>query len=125
MILYNYEHYSKIFASGILFDMSDDNRYAPFTKMNKAQFQIKFENLTSTRCLIKETIVNQNQGSSYDAWAKLGRINFKRAEDYEIITQASQPGITIRYDEITNGQLHIMAELEPLEVRLIEIILDQ
>ncbi len=125
IILYNYEHYSKLFASGILFDMTSENRYAAFTQMNQAQFQIKFLNLPSKGCVVKELYVNQNQGSSYDAWARMGAQPFTSAEDIEILKQISQPGLFLHHETIEDGALILRAEMEPLEVRLIELILDE
>jgi xylan 1,4-beta-xylosidase len=124
IILYNYEHYSKLFASGILFDMTNENRYAPFTQMNQAQFQIKLHNLPSSGCLVKEMFVNQNHGSSYDAWAKMGFPSLIRPEDLESLKQVSQPGLYLHHEAVNQGELFLTAELEPLEVRMMEIILD-
>jgi xylan 1,4-beta-xylosidase len=124
ILLYNYEHYSKLFASGILFDMSDENRYAPFTKMNQAKFQINFKNLPSNSCLIKQMIANQQQGSSYDAWAKMGSRTFSSKKELELLKELSQPGVTMHQEIIINGELNFTAYMEPLEVRMIEIMLD-
>lgn len=121
MLLYNYEHYSKLFASGILFDMTNENRYAPFTQMNHAKFQFQLQNLPSNNCMIKELFVNQSQGSSYDAWAKMKLQSIIRKEDYVSLMQVSQPGIYIHHETITNGELFLSVDVEPLEVRMIEI----
>ncbi|MDO5518238.1 MAG: helix-turn-helix domain-containing protein, partial [Clostridium sp.] len=34
ILLYNYHHYSKLYGSGELFDMTSENRYAPFVKLH-------------------------------------------------------------------------------------------
>lgn len=124
MILYNYEHFSKLFASGILFDMNDSNRYAPFTRKNTARFQIGFKHLPSDSCLIRETVVNKNQGSSYDAWAKMGSKTTLRNDEIDLLKEISKPGVSIYQDVISDGHLNLSIEMEPLEVRMIEIMMD-
>lgn len=121
LILYNYEHFSKLFASGILFDMSNENRYAPFTQMHPARFQINFNHLPTEKCLVKEMVVNQQHGSSYDAWAKMGGKTYLTPEEITLLKDISTPGVTLHHETITNGELDLTFYLEPLEVRLIEI----
>lgn len=124
ILLYNYEHYSKLFASGILFDMTSENRYAPFTQMNQAQFQIKFNHLPTTECLVMEMFVNQNHGSSFDAWAKMGFPSTMRPEDLESLKFVCQPSMNLHHQKVTNGELSLSVALEPLEVRMIEIVIE-
>lgn len=121
MILYNYEHFSKLFATGILFDMSVDNRYAPFKEMNPAFFTFNLTGLTYENAIIKEQFVNQNQGSSFDAWSKLGAFTSEDHIDIDFLMQMSQPGLSLSHKKISNGTLALEFQLEPLEVRLIEI----
>ena len=121
IILYNYEHYSKLFASGILFDMSEENRYAPFTQMKNAHFSIKLRDLPAEDCLIKEMFVNQQKGSSYDAWLKMGAQPLTKAEDMALLSQTSIPGLYLHRQTIENGLLEFETAMAPLEVRLIRI----
>ena len=121
IILYNYEHYSKLFASGILFDMSEENRYAPFTQMKNAHFSIKLRDLPAEDCLIKEMFVNQQKGSSYDAWLKMGAQPLTKAEDMALLSQTSIPGLYLHRQAIENGLLEFETAMAPLEVRLIRI----
>lgn len=124
IILYNYEHYSKLFASGVIFDMTYKDRYTPFTEMSNAKFQITFTGLSSHTCLIKEMFVNQQSGSSYDAWVRMGAQPLSRTDDINLLRQLSQPGMYLHKELITDGCLSFETNLAPLEVRLVEIELD-
>ena len=122
-ILYNYEHFSKLFATGILFDVTKDNRYAAFAQKKQALFTFKFTDLHYNTCLIRESIINQEHGSSYDAWVKMGSRNELRQDELETIRQLSEPGLHVHFERIPNKELDITFTLEPLEVRLFEISL--
>ncbi len=122
-ILYNYEHFSKLFATGILFDVTKDNRYAAFSEKKQALFTFKFAGLPFKNCLIKESIINQEHGSSYDAWVKMGSRNELNQEELETINQMSEPGLHVHFESISKKELHLNFTLEPLEVRLFEISL--
>ncbi len=122
-ILYNYEHFSKLFATGILFDVSKDNRYAAFSEKKQALFNFKFSGLPYGNCLIKESIINQEQGSSYDAWVKMGSRNTLNSEDFETLKRMSEPGLHVHFKRITGKELCLKFTLQPLEVRLFEISL--
>lgn len=121
MILYNYEHFSKLFASGILFDMTSENRYAPFIQKSRAQFRICFEYVDASRCLIKEQFVNQEKGSSYDIWVRMGAQPLTTPDTLEFLRQEARPGMYLHSETITDGTLSLSLELEPLEVRLVDV----
>lgn len=121
MILYNYEHFSKLFASGILFDMTTEDRYTPFIQKNRAQFQVCFENVDASRCLIKEQFVNQEKGSSYDIWVRMGAQPLTAPDTLEFLRQESRPGMYLHSEAIQDGRLSLKISLEPLEVRLVDV----
>lgn len=121
VIVYNYEHYSKLFASGYMMDMSDQNRYAPFTEMNMAQFTVQFSDVPYQKCLIREHFINQLHGSSYDTWIRMGAQPLTENEDLESLRMQSQPGIYLHQEAVIDGLLTLHIQIAPLEVRLIEI----
>lgn len=123
MILYNYEHFSKLFASGILFDMTSEDRYTPFIQKSQAQFSIRFEHMDADRCLIKEQFVNQEKGSSYDIWVRMGAQPLTTPDTLEFLRQEARPGMYLHAETITDGALDLCLELEPLEVRLVDVAL--
>lgn len=124
MILYNYEHFSKLFATGQLFDLTTDNRYTPFTTMSPVNFEIQINNIPSTGCLVKSLTVNREHGSSYDAWTKMGSKTKLNSRELDSLIELSKPKVNLVYETITHNSLTIKAELSPLEVRLIEVQLD-
>lgn len=121
LLLYNYEHFSKLFASGILFDMTTENRYTPFNQMKSASFHLTLTELPARTCLIKEYYVNRQKGSSFDTWLRMGAEPMLHPGDEEFLKQEAQPGIHFRREQIHQGTLELNITLEPLEVRKIEI----
>jgi len=121
IILYNYQHYSKLYASGELFDMTFENRYAPFSKPHTLKIILPLTNLFEGSYQLIETIVNKNHGSSFDKWVELGGSPIETKDDIEYLKYASIPRIQKKTLYTENNSLKIIAELEPHEVRLIEL----
>ena len=59
IILYNYQHFSNLYASGELFDMTFTNRYTPFVNPKIKKFLLTLCNLEFNSYVLKETIVNR------------------------------------------------------------------
>lgn len=121
IILYNYEHYSKLYASGEIFDLTFTNRYTPFSKQSSLKVVIPLKKLSENKYQITETIINKKYGSSFDKWLELGGLPLENLQDIEYLKSASLPRIQKKRVSPENSILTITAELEPLEVRLIEI----
>ena len=121
IILYNYQHYSKLYAAGEIFDMTFNNRYTPFPKPNTLKVILPLTNLSETNYQITETIVNKHYGSSFDKWIELGGLPLESKNDIEYLKSVSVPRIQKRILSTENNCLTLTAELEPHEVRLIEI----
>jgi xylan 1,4-beta-xylosidase len=120
-ILYNYEHFSHLFASGETFDMSFTKRYEPFSKLTTARASLKLCGLPAKDYLIREHILNQQYGSAFDSWIEMGAAPIG-PEDVEYLKQTARPRLQNRIAHLEkNGVLDITAVLEPLEVRLIEV----
>jgi len=120
-VLYNYEHYSKMFAKGIMYDADASNRYEGFVDKRDAKFSVHIEKFPTTHCAIREHVINQDYGSSYDAWFRMGGGALHTAEDYRILDELSNPMVSVRETRVRNGELDYSAVLKPLEVRLVEI----
>lgn len=121
IILYNYQHYSKLYASGEIFDMTFENRYTPFPKSHTLKVILPLTNLLHSSYQLTETIVNKNYGSSFDKWLELGGMPLESKNDIEYLKSVSLPLIQKKILDIENDSLTITAELQPHEVRLIEI----
>lgn len=121
IILYNYEHYSKLYASGEIFDLTFTNRYTPFSKHSSLKVVLPLRKLSENKYQLTETIINKKYGSSFDKWLELGGLPLENLQDIEYLKSASLPRIQKKIVSPENNILTITAELEPLEVRLIEI----
>lgn len=121
IILYNYEHYSKLYASGEIFDLTFTNRYTPFSKHSSLKVVLPLRKLSENKYQLTETIINKKYGSSFDKWLELGGLPLENLQDIEYLKSASLPRIQKKIVSPENSILTITAELEPLEVRLIEI----
>lgn len=121
IILYNYQHYSKLYASGEVFDMTFKDRYTPFPKANTLKVVLPLTNLSEASYQLTETVVNKNHGSSFDKWLELGALPLESKTDIEYLKSVSLPKIQKKILHSENNSLTITAELEPHEVRLIEI----
>jgi xylan 1,4-beta-xylosidase len=122
IILYNYEHFSHLFASGELFGISFKKRYAPFSKLDKLTVSLALTDLPAKECKVREYILNMKHGSAFDTWIEMGATALS-AEDVEYLKQVSMPKLYVHDEKISNEALDLTVELEPLEVRLIEITL--
>ena len=121
IVVYNYEHYSKLFANGIQFDVTQHDRYAPFLKRKKALFHVDITDIQTQECSIRELFINQQHGSSYDTWVNMGELSILDEVDSNLLKEKSLPGQIVRRQKVINNVLSLEAELEPLEVRLIHV----
>lgn len=119
IIFYNYEHYDDIFANGECYDLTLTKRYTPFFMLQKVNYTLKLGQINADYCTIKEFSVNRNYGSCFDEWVKMGGLPLN---DEELgFLKLTQPALLLKTEKINNGLLNIEAELEPLEIRLVEI----
>ena len=125
ILLYNYEHYSRLFASGFRSNQISKDRYTAFEELTTALFTIRLTDLKETKVLVKERYVNQAAGSSFDAWARMGSRPPETEEDLEILEQLSVPGIYLHQEQIENGSLTLHVRMAPLEIRLVEVELKE
>lgn len=119
MIFYNYEHYDDVFAEGNDRDLTLTDRYRPFLQQKRVRYSLKLTGMSGSYCYIKEFFINQMHGSCYDKWSKMGGLPLK--EDELQILRVTHPGTLIHTEQIDNGILFIETELDPLEIRLVEI----
>lgn len=121
IILYNYQHFSKLYAAGEVFDMTFSSRYTPFPKPNTLKIILPIINLLKDSYQLTETIVNKYYGSSFDKWLELGGLPLESNHDVYYLNSASLPRIQKKIINAENNSITVIAELEPHEVRLIEI----
>lgn len=121
LMLYNYHHFSALYAAGELFDVTPTNRYTPFDRTYTQKFIIPLRNLADGNYVLTETVVNKEYGSSYDKWVELGAETLTNAKEQQYLRSASVPKIIRKSVHVESHQLIISRELEPHEIRLIKI----
>lgn len=121
IILYNYEHYNKIFADGNTYTMTHSNRYNAFSNHLSLDFQLPLIHLEPGNYLVKEYIVNQQHGSAFDKWVDIGSIELETPEDMNILKHLVAPNMQQYYQTVADHQLDYFTTLEPLEVKYVEI----
>lgn len=124
ILAYNYEHFNHLYAEGEVFDMDYTRRYMPFNKSGDMELSLEFIDMDTSNCIIRESVINQNSGSAFDEWIKMGAKPLNR-NDISYLKSISYPAVHVTQRQINDEKLAIDAHLEPLEVRLIEIFLSR
>lgn len=120
IMLYNYVHYSDLYADGRL-ALDTHHRYVQFNMKEKKKFKFDLVSIPTNEVLIKQYLVNREVGSSYDYFLKMGGIELKNKEETSFLKNHASYSLNLAKKEVLNGKLEIEAELLPLEIRLIEI----
>lgn len=121
VILYNYRHFSQLYAAGEKFDMTFHDRYTPFAPEQSMDVHIRLSGMENGSYTIRETVVNRKHGSAFDAWLRMGGVELDDAEELECLRMHAAPQITKYTAEAKMHALEFDAMLEMLEVRLIEV----
>ena len=127
ILLYNYEHFSDIFANNKSLNVNKTTRYTPFSEQRRQPFSLRVSGLPAR--LVSESvefIVNREHGSAFDYWVKMGapdggRIPSLDQYRLEHLKASAHPLVRSIAPKISHGVLEYDAVLEPLEFRLIQI----
>lgn len=119
-ILYNYRHYSRLYAQGELFNMTSTNRYTAFPHEDLLSLHLKFAGLDASSYILSETYVNKNHGSVFDQWLRMGAMPLD-AEEMERLGALSEAMQTKRLVFTDNGALDYIVTMEPHEVRCVRL----
>jgi beta-xylosidase/AraC-like DNA-binding protein len=85
-------------------------------------FSLEIHNIIAGRYELRQHILNSGHGSVYDAWLGLSAINNPRPNETAWLKQTCVPDLKISFLEAKES-IKIDCELEPNEVRLLEISL--
>ena len=121
ILLYNYEHFSNLYASGDYFELSYHNRYIPFAANKNIIFNINLKNVPGKSYHLKQTYINRSSGSIYDVAENAGFFGLPDPETKDFLKNLSTPQIQFKTGTINNKELSFDATVSPLEIRLIEI----
>lgn len=119
IILYNYEHFDPLFLEEG-FGLTLTSRDGVFPRRRDLQVSLNLTNLEDGLYRIRETILNQKHGSSFDLWVAMGATELG-AEDLDWLQANCAPALQIHQALAAHGCLPYEATLAPHEVRLIEI----
>ena len=120
IILYNYEHFNHLFASGETFDMTFTERYTPFSQLGKMDISLELTDIPVKTCVVRESVINQKSGSAFDEWVRMGAPKLTK-DDIGYLRRIAVPHRFVHREKIEDGCLTVSAALDPLEVRFIEI----
>ena len=121
IILYNYRHFSALYAKGERFDMTFTDRYTPFSPDKYLDVHIEMQNMTAAHYSVKELSVSRSSGSAYDQWIAMGAIEPESREEEELLKSLSKPHLNKYTADPEDGILRLSAMIDMLEVRLILI----
>ncbi|MDF2514110.1 MAG: hypothetical protein K0S04_3976 [Herbinix sp.] len=121
LLLYNYIHFSDLYADGIILNSTFTQRYKDFASWNQAKVQLTLTDLPDGNYDLTQTIVNPIHGSAFDQWVEMGALEPKSQEEINTLKSLSQPMMKRSVQTVSNNKLSLNFLLEPLEIRLIEL----
>lgn len=121
VILYNYRHFSHLYALGERFDMTFTDRYTPFDPVQNLDVHLTLNDARGGKYLIRETVLNRRSGSVFDRWVEMGALEPDTRQEYDALEALSTPACSKYIATAKNHTLELDAMLDMLEVRLITI----
>ncbi len=122
ILLYNYRHFSHLYAQGERFDMTFTERYTPFSPEQMLDVHLNIHDVEAGRYMVTETLINRSSGSAFDQWLSMGAVELTEPAELETLAARSVPAISKYTVSAEDGVLRLDAMLDMLEVRLIHII---
>ena len=121
ILLYNYRHFSHLYALGERFDMTFTDRYTPFDPIQNLDVHITLTDVKNGKYLVRETVVSRRSGSAFDRWIEMGGIELDTEAELRTLEALSTPTCNKYIAAARDHTLELDAMLDMLEVRLITI----
>lgn len=121
LMLYNYRHFSHLYALGERFDMTFTDRYTPFDPVQLLDVHLVLNNVRNGSYLVRETAVGRKSGSAFDLWVDMGALEPDTKQELAVLEAHSIPKCSKYLAQAKNHTLELDAMLDMLEVRLITI----
>lgn len=120
ILAYNYCHYDELYLAGDVSLIHQTSRYHRFKDEKILNLEIALRGLPECNFRITRQKLTRQQGSSYDAWVRMGAPEQLSLEDIQYLKSTALPE---RFTEIRtpNEAQSFVFELEPHAVELIEI----
>ena len=125
ILVNNYSHYSKLFAQGEYYNISEKERLTCFPTSTDYIYTIKITGLGNKEVAkVKINELSTHSGSSYDTWINAGGFENMTDQEYQTIEDFSSVMFSLEQKKIISGELTFQLKVAPLEMRLIEIEID-
>ena len=121
ILVYNYRHYSNLYAMGEKFDMTFTDRYTVFEPNQTLDVHLKINDIENGNYMIRETVLNRSNGSAFDLWVDMGALEPDTEEEFHTLRSKAIPMHSKYIQPVESGSLEADAILEMLEVRLITV----
>lgn len=121
IMMYNYRHFSHLYALGERFDMTFTDRYTPFDPVQNLDVHLTLNDVENGDYLIRESFLNRKSGSAFDQWVDMGALELNTEQELRTLAALSTPSYSKYTVAAKNHTLELDAMLEMLEVRLITI----
>lgn len=121
ILLYNYHHYSGLYAQGILFDASPESRYDVFGDTHSMEAALTLEQVSGHTYQCREQIVNREYGSCYDEWVRMGAEPLTTPQEVALLKARSVPMLLKSILKAKDGRLNYFAHLAAHEIRLVKL----
>lgn len=120
ILLYNYQHFSSLYANGEKFDMTRTDRYTVFADKAPVTVHLTMHGFPEKRCRVREYYVNQDAGSAYDTWVRNGAPDLFSKDEENYLSDNVHPGYyEHRIEADAEGTFRMDVTLRLLEIRLI------
>ena len=121
LLVYNYRHFSHLYALGERFDMTFTDRYTPFDPVQNLDVHLTLRDVKNGNYLVRETILSRRSGSAFDKWVEMGAMEFDTKQEFKTLEALSTPSCSKYIATAKTHTLELDAMLDMLEVRLISI----
>ncbi len=120
ILLWNYCHFNKEYASGDKSNLTYHDRYQIFDISPNKKFNITINTLKRTTCKIETSIFTRNHGSIFDFWLKNGAPEYLTKQQLDLFKENNHLLRKVEYIE-TQDTLNIFFTVEPFGFTLLEI----
>lgn len=123
ILMYHYCHYNTFHERRELLSCHQKDINDLFVQENDLHVSIELEKIQAGTHHTKKFIINQESGSAFDAWLKMGAPAYLTPSEEKLLLRSSIPRMDLYDLQAENNMLYIKTSLQPHEVQLWEISL--
>lgn len=121
ILLCNYSHYSSMFCLQAGEISMPANVYDIFDEAKPQEYIFELDGLSPGRYKITQSILNRENGSLLDAWIGFGGMDELQRRDIQYFRDIIHPRRLAEFKQASHSRLVLKVQLQPHEVRFIEI----